>query len=92
MSRSQKITILIFLGSVGNKDLPTIKIDNLMPNTEYEARIAIYEDKISLGKSTGIISVTTSNGCEYEGRAQGLGQFNVGCDQSCQCYNNGTVS
>ena len=62
-----------------------------MPNTEYEARIAIYEDKISLGKSTGIISVTTSNGCEYEGEAQGLGQFNVGCDQTCQCYNNGTV-
>ena len=62
-----------------------------MPNTEYEARIAIYEDKISLGKSTAIITVTTSNGCEYEGLARGLGQFNVGCDQSCQCYSNGTV-
>ena len=63
-----------------------------MPNTKYEARIAIYEDKISLGKSTGIISVTTTNGCEYEGEARGLGQFNVGCDQTCQCYQNGTVS
>ena len=83
---------IFFVGSVGNKDLPTITISNLMPNTKYEARIAIYEDKISLGKSTGIISVTTTNGCEYEGEARGLGQFNVGCDQTCQCYQNGTVS
>lgn len=42
-------------GSLGNKDLPTIRISKLMPNTKYEARIAIYEDFSlrSLGKSTG---------------------------------------
>lgn len=41
-----------FEGKVGNKDLPTVTIDGLMPNTLYEARIAIYEeyDIRSLGK------------------------------------------
>ena len=30
--------------SVSNKDLPTITITDLKPNTKYEARIAIYDD------------------------------------------------
>ena len=45
--------------SVSNKDLPSITIRNLKPNTQYEARIAIYDDynTRSLGKSTKTISV-----------------------------------
>jgi hypothetical protein len=51
------------VGSTGSKDLPSIKIEELLPNTEYEAKIAIYEDYSlrNLGKSTGIISVTTES-------------------------------
>ena len=46
--------------SVSNKDLPSITIRNLKPNTQYEARIAIYDDynTRSLGKSTKTISVS----------------------------------
>ncbi len=82
-------------GSLTNKDLPTINIGDLKPNVEYEARIAIYEDFSlrSLGKSTGIINVKTKNGCIYEknNQAYGVGLFNVACDLSCECFNNGTV-
>ena len=42
-------------------------------------------------KLTGIISVTTTNGCAHEGQAYAVGPFDVQCDQSCQCYTNGTV-
>ena len=100
-------------GSLNTKDLPSITIKNLEPNTGYEARIgknkknpekfvklklsfltAIYEDFSirSLGKSTGIINITTTNGCMHEGQAVGIGKFDVNCDISCKCYQNGTVT
>ena len=81
-------------GSLNTKDLPSITIQNLEPNTDYEARIAIYEDFSirSLGKSTGIINITTTNGCMHEGQAVDIGKFHVDCDTSCKCYQNGTVT
>ena len=53
--------------SVSNKDLPSITIRNLKPNTQYEARIAIYDDynTRSLGKSTKTISVRILKGKNF---------------------------
>ena len=44
-----------------NFDLPSVRVDGLKPDTEYVARIAVYDDYSirSLGKSTGTIEFRT---------------------------------
>ena len=49
-----------------NSDLPSVRVDGLRPDTEYEARIAVYDNYSirSLGKSTGVIEFRTDR--EFE--------------------------
>ena len=49
-----------------NSDLPSVRVDGLRPDTEYEARIAVYDNYSirSLGKSTGVIEFKTDR--EFE--------------------------
>ena len=44
-----------------NSDLPSVRVGGLRPDTEYEARVAVYEDYSirSLGKATGVIEFRT---------------------------------
>ena len=98
-------------------DLPSITISGLNPNTEYLARIAIYNDyeSRSLGRSTGEIDFTThrkenfdiripqtrktnatlclfSAGCRYQDQSYPVGLFNQGCEASCTCDRDGSVT
>ena len=44
-----------------NSDLPSVRVGGLRPDTEYEARVAVYDDypTHSLGRSTGVIEFRT---------------------------------
>jgi len=79
--------------SAGQSDLPSITIAGLKPKTKYVARVAIYSDyqSRSHGKSTGIIEFETKNGCVYRNSSYGVGSFDVGCEFSCRCDEQGQV-
>ena len=50
-----------------NSDLPSVRVGGLRPDTEYEARVAVYDDYSirSLGKSTGVIEFRTEREFTY---------------------------
>merc|ERR1719328_710173 len=75
-------------------DPPSIRIEGLVPNTEYMARIAIYSDYSlrSFGKTSSIIEFKTENGCVYKGSSYAVGPFDIGCELACICKSNGQAS
>ena len=76
-----------------NSDLPSVRVGGLRPDTEYEARVAVYEDYSirSLGKSTGVIEFRTERGCFHRNASRPVGHFFDGCDSSCECAGDGSV-
>ena len=38
-----------------------------------------------------LLKVTTSNGCIHLDQSYGIGLFDQGCEERCQCFPNGTV-
>lgn len=76
-----------------NSDLPSVRVGGLKPDTEYEARIAVYDNYSirSLGKSTGVIEFKTDRGCLHLNASHPVGHFFVGCDSSCECSADGAV-
>jgi len=75
-------------------DTPSIIIDGLRPNTDYVAKISIYDDYTNrvLGKSTEEIKFKTQPGCEYNSSSYAVGTFFVGCDSACECDEQGEVT
>ena len=75
-------------------DTPSIIIDNLVPDTEYVAKISIYDDYTNrvLGQATEQIKFKTLPGCVYNGSSYAVGSFFEGCESSCECKKNGEVS
>ena len=79
-------------------DTPSIVIDGLEPDTEYVAKISVYEDYANrvLGRSTEDIQFRTLPGCKYknsEGNSSSypVGKFHVSCESSCECLADGQV-
>ena len=74
-------------------DTPTIVIDDLLPSTDYVAKISIYEDYTNrvLGESTEEIKFRTMPGCVYNSSSYAVGSFDVDCDSSCECLPSGVV-
>ena len=75
-------------------DTPTVSLGGLLPGTQYEAKISIYEDYTNqvLGRSTELIRFSTAPGCVHEGMAHPLGTFFLGCQEACECDETGRVS
>ena len=76
-----------------NSDLPSVRVGGLRPDTEYEARVAVYDDYSirSLGRSTGVIEFRTERGCLHRNASRPVGHFFDGCDSSCECAGDGSV-
>ena len=74
-------------------DTPSIVIDSLKPDTEYKAKISIYNDYNNrvLGKSTEEIKFRTLPGCQYNSSYYAVGEFYLGCEKSCRCSVSGAV-
>ena len=75
-------------------DTPTVTLEALMPGTQYEAKISIYEDYTNkvLGRSTELIRFSTEPGCVQDGLAHPLGTFFLGCQSACECLETGNVT
>eukprot|EP00096_Caligus_rogercresseyi_P011409 TRINITY_DN4478_c0_g1_i1.p1 TRINITY_DN4478_c0_g1~~TRINITY_DN4478_c0_g1_i1.p1 ORF type:complete len:1447 (-),score=380.43 TRINITY_DN4478_c0_g1_i1:293-4633(-) len=82
----------IELSSVG-EDLPTVTLEELLPESKYVAKVSIYADYPSrqFGISTGEIEFKTDMGCVYDNASYPIGIFNIGCESSCTCSKDGTV-
>ena len=75
------------------QDTPGILIEDLTPDTDYEARISVYEDYTNrvLGRSTEVIQFRTLAGCVTNDTSVAVGGFNLGCEESCECLASGEV-
>ncbi|XP_040573010.1 uncharacterized protein sas isoform X2 [Lepeophtheirus salmonis] len=82
----------IELSSVG-EDLPTVTLDGLLPESKYVAKVSIYADYPSreFGISTGEVEFKTNMGCVYKNASYPIGIFNIECETSCNCAEDGTV-
>ncbi|CAB4068326.1 Putative epidermal cell surface receptor [Lepeophtheirus salmonis] len=75
------------------KDLPTVTLDGLLPESKYVAKVSIYADYPSreFGISTGEVEFKTNMGCVYKNASYPIGIFNIECETSCNCAEDGTV-
>ncbi|KAF0288284.1 putative epidermal cell surface receptor [Amphibalanus amphitrite] len=76
------------------QSVPLMKIGDLVPRTEYEARVAIYDsrDQDTLGDTTETIRFVTDDGCVDGNSTYPVGgQFYRECEETCFCELRGKV-
>ncbi|XP_037079036.1 putative epidermal cell surface receptor [Pollicipes pollicipes] len=70
------------------QSVPLLRIDQLRPDTEYEARVSIYDSQElgTLGDASETIRFTTDDGCVDGNDTYPVGgRFYHGCEQTCFC-------